>query len=776
MKPFHILIKTSFLFLLFTITTASIAQTGTVRGFIYEEATGEPIIFTNAYLEGTDMGASTDVNGYFIISKIPAGDYILKVTYLGYDTLRESITVEPDKIINKKLFLKAGSIQMNTVEISGEKQEAQTNVQMSVVKATPKQIKMIPSIGGQADLAQYLQVLPGVIFTGDQGGQLYIRGGSPIQNKVLLDGMVVYNPFHSIGLFSVFDTDIIRNADIYTGGFGAEFGGRISSIMDITTRDGNKKRTAGKIGVNTFGANVLIEGPIKPQTSEADGSSSYIFSAKHSFLEQSSKALYGYIDEEGLPFNYTDLYGKVSFNSNSGSKFNLFGFSYNDQVTYQALSNLQWNALGAGGNFVLVPSGNPVLIEGNFSVSDYQIILEEADFEGERKSGINSFNLGLNFKYFQGDNELKYGIDITGFGTNYSFVNFVGEKLEQDANNTELAGFFAYKFNLNNLVLDLGIRGQYFSSLRILRPEPRLGAKYNLSENIRLKAAAGLYSQNIISATSDRDVVNLFNGFLVGPENLQSDFVEEDGEITEVQHPLQTAGHLIVGAEFDLTPNINLNVEAYYKDFSQLTNINRNKLFASDQSGVDDVLRKDFIVEKGSARGVDFTLKYEKRNMYFWAVYSLGDVDRWDGIQAYDPVFDRTHNINLLASYSFGNRLLWEASVRWNYGSGFPFTQNQGFYLNETFANGLNTDITETNSAQPTTQYGELNKGRLSQYHRLDATLKRTFEFSDVSNLEINLSVTNFYNRENIFYINRVTSERVYQLPLMPSIGAIFSF
>ena len=105
-------------------------------------------------------------------------------------------------------------------------------------------MRQIPTVGGQADLAQYLQVLPGVIFTGDQGGQLYIRGGSPIQNKVLLDGMIVYNPFHSIGLFSVFDTDLMRNADVYTGGFNADFGGRISSVMDITTRDGNKKRLA----------------------------------------------------------------------------------------------------------------------------------------------------------------------------------------------------------------------------------------------------------------------------------------------------------------------------------------------------------------------------------------------------------------------------------------------------------------------------------------------------------------------------------------------------
>ena len=291
------------------------AQGATIRGFIYERETGEPVIFTNAYLYKTTYGASTDVNGYYIITKVPPGEYILMVTSMGFDTLREQITVKVGDILNKNLFVNESSITLGTVHVSAERQAASTETRTSIVKVTPIDIKQIPSVGGQPDLAQYLQVLPGVIFTGDQGGQLYIRGGSPIQNKVMLDGMVIYNPFHSIGLFSVFETDIIRNADIFTGGFNAEQGGRISSIMDITTRDGNKKRMAGKIGASTFGANVMIEGPIKKQAETGGGSSSFILSAKNSYLKQSSDIFYGYVnDDQGLPFNFLDLYGKVSIN------------------------------------------------------------------------------------------------------------------------------------------------------------------------------------------------------------------------------------------------------------------------------------------------------------------------------------------------------------------------------------------------------------------------------------------------------------------------------
>jgi len=329
------------------------AQNGTIRGFVYEKETGEPVIFTNVYFDGTTIGAATDVNGYFAISQIEPGNYNLMVTYLGYDTLKMPVNIRPNEIITKKLFLEKGSYTLEQIQISAERQEARTETKTSVIKLTPKQIDKIPSMGGKPDLAQYLQVLPGVVFTGDQGGQLYIRGGSPIQNKVLLDGMIIYNPFHSIGLFSVFDTDIMRNADVYTGGFGAEYGGRISSVMDITTRDGNKTRMAGKVGASTFGASLMLEGPIVKMKENSKGSSSFIFSAKNSYLEQTSKTFYDYIDTAGLPFNYNDLYGKVSLMAANGSKVNFFGFSFNDRVNnYKSLSDFKWNSFGGGTNFL----------------------------------------------------------------------------------------------------------------------------------------------------------------------------------------------------------------------------------------------------------------------------------------------------------------------------------------------------------------------------------------------------------------------------------------
>ncbi|NLH32468.1 MAG: TonB-dependent receptor plug domain-containing protein, partial [Lentimicrobium sp.] len=382
------------------------SQSATIRGFIYEKESGEPVIFTNAYLLGTSYGSTTDINGYFAITQIPPGSYTLIVTYLGYDTLTEDVSLKANDLIQKNLYLEKSTVLLDAVNVSAERQAVRTETRTSVVKVTPLDIKQIPSVGGKADLAQYLQVLPGVIFTGDQGGQLYIRGGSPIQNKVFLDGMVIYNPFHSIGLFSVFDTETIRLADIYTGGFNAEHGGRISSVMDITTRDGNKKRHTGKLGLSTFGANALIEGPIKKQLEDGRGSSSFLISAKNSYLEQSSKLFYDYVNEDGLPFNFLDLYGKVTISAANGSKVNLFGFNFTDKVNYKAISEYSWDALGGGVNFVVIPGRTPVLMEGIFAYSSYDMQLDEEE-KNPRNSSINGFNAGLDFTYFQGKNEIK---------------------------------------------------------------------------------------------------------------------------------------------------------------------------------------------------------------------------------------------------------------------------------------------------------------------------------------------------------------------------------
>ena len=765
------------IFVLFLTASVSQAQDNNVKGFVYEKSTGEPMMFCNVYFKGTTFGASTDINGFFNITRIPDGEYTILVTNLGYDTIAENLTLKNNVVLNKKYYLEESNVVLAAVSITADKIEARTETKTSVVNVTPKVITRIPTMGGQADLAQYLQVIPGVIFTGDQGGQLYIRGGSPIQNKVLLDGMVVYNPFHSIGLFSVFDTDIIRNAEIYTGGFGAEYGGRISSVMDITTRDGNKKRIAGKLSASTFGAKVMLEGPIKKAKDPEDVTASFLVSAKNSYLDKTSETIYKpLLNGNTLPYTYNDIYGKISINAANGSKVNFFGFNFVDDVkNYKSISNFGWDSYGGGANFVIIPGKSPVLIEGNVAYSDYTATLKEQN-NPDRMSSINGFNAGFAFTYFLGKNSFKYGVEMLGFKTVFDYTKSNGIHMSQVDNTTELGAYIKYKAQIDKLILEPSFRLQVYASLSEVSLEPRLAVKYNVTDWFRVKAAAGMYSQNLIAANSDRDVVNLFYGFLSGQANLPSEFNGED-----VKTKLQKAIHYIVGTEFDVFNNLVLNVEGYYKDFNQLTSMNRNQKYSDYQApaGTPEILRKDFMVEKGRAYGLDVSLKYEDVRWYLWGAYSLGyvnkDYEDIDGqLHNYRTHYDRRHNVNLMATYTAGPKHQWEISARWNFGTGFPFTQVSAFYEKLPYDNIYFDPYTE--SGYLGIVYDELNGGQLPTYHRLDLDVKRKFYFTENVVLEADFSVTNVYNRQNIFYIDIVSTEIMYQLPLMPSIGLTLSF
>jgi len=537
----------------------AVGQTGTVRGNIFDKDSGEPIISGTVRLAGTDIGTTTDLDGFFALGSVPVGDYRLVVTYIGYDSLSVPILVKKNTINYQRLELTEGGVALSEVTVSGEREEARTEVKVSAVRITTRDIKALPSTGGEPDIAQYLSVLPGVVFSGDQGGQLYIRGGSPVQNKILLDGLTIYKPFHSIGFFSVFETEAIRSVDVYTGGFNAEYGGRISAIVDIKTREGNKKRWGGTASASPFMGKVLVEGPLKKMSEDSGNSISFLGTAKHSYLDQTSQAFYEYAvqDSSGsLPFSFTDVYGKMSFVFGGGSKMNLFGFNYTDRVEYQNLATLNWNTTGGGANFRLVPPASNLIIDGIVGGSKYDITLDE-DIDKPRRSSITSYTAGFNFTYFGKDNEVKYGFKFTGLNTDFQFTNLFNRKFVQKDFASEIAAYVKYKHVLGKVVIEPSVRFQYYPSIPDFEFEPRFGLKYNATDFLRFKMAGGLYSQNLLTSVNERDIVNLFVGFLSGPdENLY-----KPGSTTEdVDHRLQKAAHAVIGAEVDVTKKIQVNV------------------------------------------------------------------------------------------------------------------------------------------------------------------------------------------------------------------------
>jgi hypothetical protein len=763
-----------------TVPSALLAQsTGSIIGLVKDE-TGEPIPSVRVEIPALEKGALTDDEGIYSFSRIEAGKHQMRLTYPGKDTINQEISLQAGQALKLDFILK--DLQLNTIEVTDENigkinREA---VNVAVTKITAREISLLPSLG-TPDLAQYLQVLPGVVFTGDQGGQLFVRGGTPIQNMVILDGAIIYNPFHTIGLYSIFDTDIIRNVDVYSGGFSGEYGGRVSSVMDIRTRSGNFQRFSGKVHANPITAGALLEGPLFAKSADGQAPASFMVSARHCYLNQTASSLYSYVDEErGLPFSFTDLYGKFTL-GNGTNQLSLFAFNQQDKVDYKVPTSYSWRQSGGGLTARFVPPGSSVIIDANVAISRYENNQLEQTEAYPRRSSINGFNGRFNFgNIINSIHRLDYGIALLGFSTDLSFANSLGIRTEQAENNTELAAYAKYKHvflsgtrikgsaPFERFVFEPSVRMHYYNDQQHFSLEPRIRTKLNF-KRVSFQFAAGAFTQNLISSTSDRDVVVLFQGFMSAPLQLPD---------KKLDHSLQAAMHLLGGVELELMPNLSTTIEGWYKNFNQLSNINRMRLFPEDRV---------FITETGTALGFDLMLKYSFEQVYLYATYSWMRIERTDAIQTYNPVFDRRHTSNFVGSYFWGQlrdkktqKLLdpkWEISARWTLGSGFPFTQTQGFFERINFGgSGALANLVTQNGELGFIPSDQFNGGRLPAYHRLDLSIKRRFQLGTRSIFELNLNAINVYNRANIFYFDRISYQRADQLPFIPTVGAIFSF
>ncbi len=763
--------KPIFLCLALFLCTCVRAQTGIVRGNVLDASDGAPIAFGNVRLEGPGgslAGVNTDADGFFAFADLTPGDYRVVATYVGYDsTLVEVNLAVANEIEYLRLLLEPAGVNLTAVNVSARQQRQREDVSVSRVTLLRTDILELPSVGGTPDLAQYLTVLPGVVSSGDQGGQLYIRGGSPVQNKVLLDGMTIYNPFHSIGLFSVFETEAIGVAEVHTGGFNAEYGGRISAIVDLQTREGNKRRLAGLASVSPFQAKALVEGPIRP-LGESGSSISFLLTGKQSLLPQTSPALYGYAVQdnffdagedttatEGLPYHYRDLYGKVTLAGGNGSQLDLFGFNFTDDFSVAGLAALDWSNSGGGGRFTLVPPSSDVVIDGVVSASSYAINLQEGD-RGPRSSGIDNYTARLDFTYFGARQQISYGFEFNGVNTDFTFRNASGVTFRQADFTSELNGFAKYKRTIGHLIVEPGLRLQYYASLNTFSPEPRLGLKYAVTDAVRLKAAGGLYSQNLIATQNDLDIVNFFQGFLVGPGS----------SVAGAEDNLQRAVHAVGGLEVEASEYLTFNLEGYYKGFTQLLELNRDKLLATDP---------DFVALTGAAYGGDISAEYRRKGLRLAGNYSLGYVTRTDETATYPTSYDRRHTVNVYGSLAFGAERAWQAGFRFAFGSAFPFTQTLGVIEDPGLGrNPVLADVLTGNGSLSVLLSPDRNGGRLSDLHRLDLSLSRKFTFGETTRLEVSASVTNAYNRENIFYVDRISGGRVTQLPVLPALAATF--
>ena len=549
------------------------SQTGSVKGFVYDASTGQPLALASVTVEGSKTKAVTDADGFFMVLRVPVGSHSLRISYIGFEDFNKSMTIENQMMEQVVAHLKPQVVSLQVATVNAERRRMEHLNPVSAHHITQESLKSIPGLTGQSDLAEYLQVIPGIIFSGDRGGQFYIRGGAPVQNLVKLDGMTVVNPFHSVGFASVFDTETIGSVDVYTAGFDSRYGGRTSSVIDVKTRMGNRREFKAKASGTTFGYGLTVEGPLKKMTEEDPSSISVMISNKGSYIQKSAGLFYPYLDSTGIPFNYNDLFGKVSFVGRKGDQLDLIGMHFTDAADYTGLMRSTWENNGGGFRFLVSPSNSKLLFEQTLFYSDYSgTFLEQS--KRPRSTRYNSLE-GMFKVFFNGPLfSFVWGTELNVIHTLHNFAN--AANLLREINNyaTELITFLDSRIETGRFLIEPGMRFHYYADQGYFAAEPRLKVRFKINDLLNLNIASGLYSQDLLSTTSPEDVISLFEGYYIGPGYVQNTF---QGKY--IDDKISLAWHAVCGLSYYGPQNLKLSVEGYVKDYYRMISANRYKLY-----------------------------------------------------------------------------------------------------------------------------------------------------------------------------------------------------
>ncbi|MGB5850474.1 MAG: TonB-dependent receptor, partial [Ignavibacteriaceae bacterium] len=413
------------LLILFIVTypgSFSIAQQyGTIRGFVTDSTSGEALAFGNVIIEELNLGSSTDEYGMFLINKIPANKtYEVTVSYVGYKTKFISVFIKSSEMAELEIALIPLSIELQTIEKIGERTVEKNATNISIERIPIKQLDVLP-IGVESDIFKYIQFIPGVSSTGDISAKYYVRGGDSDQNLVQINGVTIYTPYHSLGLFSAVDPEMINSAEFFKGAFGSEYGGRLSSVMNIVSKDGNKKRFGLTASVSSLTAKGLLEGPIP--------NGSFLLSARKSY---STDILNKFLRDESVPIDFYDLSFKLNYSSKelfSNAKFSLFGFTSKDDVDYNdpLREEFNWENKLLGFEWLQIYDV-PLISKLRISVSNFdgEVIPNESSLKPQKNS-VNDVNLSFDMNVvYSNKDELGGGIDFTFLETKFFQVNRVG--------------------------------------------------------------------------------------------------------------------------------------------------------------------------------------------------------------------------------------------------------------------------------------------------------------------------------------------------------------
>lgn len=734
------------------------AQMASIEGFIKDAETGRLLLNANIIVRETRRGIATDTTGFFAINNIEPGRYTLVCSYMGYQVWEEKVTLEQGESLNLDVKLRPVNVAMHEITVEPENNTASLK-QIGRKHISTELITNMPVF--EADVFQAVQFLPGVQSSSDFSSNLYIRGGNPGQTLVLFDNNTIYKPTHFFGFFSAFNTDVIRNVNLYKGAYPAPYGDRLGSVLKIDSKTGNSNRLSGSLTAGMLASRLMIEGP-------AGRAASWYIAARRStigpLLDMLRKSTSGIPDD----YYFYDINGKFDLVPSTKNRFSLSLYAGEDKILFpvseQASLTMNYGNRSARANWehMHTPaftsrfsvSGTHYFNTLGYSIAGFTHGRFNEIYELSTEGEIDSHPAD----WLQISAGVKFGVTRLSLGDKALKNGTFSENIEN-----QLATAFAHQvWKLSDSWKMMpGLRFNYFLNGDYLRFDPRFTIQYAPGHRLSIHASYGRYHQFLSLITNETFTSS--DMWLSASENI----------------PPSKAHQFAFGINTIPLKSVSLDLELYFKSMDDLFELNP---FRSNWAGLayDDLLRTG----KGYSYGLEAIIEKKTGIITGYIGYALGyawqkfpgfnraEINQPGTERYYPPKYDRRHDLTFILNFQFAPQ--WKITSAFSYASGQAFTKALGRYAvnNMPFNPGAGNVLT----------VGRVNAERLPAYHRLDVSVSKTGTFLGLAETEIQLHVLNVYSRRNVWFYNYYFEENpvkqieVTLLPVLPALSYSIKF
>ena len=717
-KTFSSTLLIKILLLVFLQVNLSYGQTvGSVYGFVTDSSSGEALIGANVFINKIGVGMATDVNGYYVLQDISLGTYNVTVSYVGYKVLTKKIEISNNEAIKLDLVLAEEFVTFDEVEVTAEKIKRKNNIQPSMVNLSPRMLRAAPALA-EPDLFRTIQALPGVLTTSEFSTGLVIRGGNTDQNLILLDGVTVYNPSHLGGIFSNFIVDGVKEAELIKGAYNAEYGGRLSAVLNIISREGNKKKIEGKANLSLLSAQATLEGPFYK--------GAWVFSGRRTYFDKIFQNV-----PSIPPYYFYDIQSHIYSDITPKDRLSLSFYNGVDDLLFET-----FGLAGRWGNNTLSAQYRRVFSEkliGNFLYAN-SLFFTEFGLGGS--NGLNSDNqiddatVAANFSWFKtSKSTVKFGAQLKNLG--FLYTNTFGDSLQFkiETKPKEFASYAKLKYSPSEkLILEPGVRINLYNVYSdSIFPDLRFGMKYLLTDDRYLNFSLGNYHQFIATFQDDYNPTIL------------DQWIAVDNTVAPAK-----SSQIVLGYEEYIKDLYKLQIEGYYKDIKNLFTFEESR--ATTDEAVSDSALSDIVTpSNGYAYGLELFAQKMSGRLSGWLAYTFS-VSRksmnsifYDKNEEYYNSWDRTHSFSALGNYQISQK--WDMNWKLSLQSGQAYTPIIGYY---------NQILPGSPDEVYRTIPGTRNSARYSPYSRLDLGFVYHTKVLG-SKMDIYLQIINVFNRENIF-------------------------